>query len=181
MIRYAAFLRAINVGGSHVVKMDVLRGIFDGLGFARVETFIASGNVVFETRSKDVRALEKKIEKALLESLGFEVVTFVRTLSEVGEITRHRAFPKAAVASAAALNIGLLKEPLTASAKATLASLKTSIDDFHAHSSELYWICLKKQSESKVSNAVFERVLKLSATFRGLRTLEKMVARHGDH
>jgi len=44
MKRYIAFLRAINVGG-HTVKMDLLRGLFAGLGYAGVETFIASGNV----------------------------------------------------------------------------------------------------------------------------------------
>ena len=61
MARYAAFLRAINVGG-HVVKMEVLRAAFEDLGFAGVETFIASGNVIFETRAKDLVAVERKIE-----------------------------------------------------------------------------------------------------------------------
>ena len=44
-MRYAAFLRAINVGG-HIVKMDRLRTLFEAAGFRGVETFIASGNVV---------------------------------------------------------------------------------------------------------------------------------------
>ena len=57
MPRYIAFLRAINVGG-HTVKMDRLREIFESLGFANVETFIASGNVVFETTAGDTAALE---------------------------------------------------------------------------------------------------------------------------
>jgi len=46
MTRYIAFLRAINVGG-HTVKMEHLRGIFESMGFSNVETFIASGNVIF--------------------------------------------------------------------------------------------------------------------------------------
>ena len=177
-MRYVAFLRAINVGGSHVVKMDVLRELFGGLGFVNVETFIASGNVIFETRSKDVKGLEKKIENALEAALGFEVMTFVRTLTEVVAIARHQPFPPATMAAAVALNVGLLKEPLKASAKAALPSLRTSIDDFHAHGSELYWVCLKRQSESRISNAVFERVLELNATFRGMKTLEKLLAKY---
>jgi uncharacterized protein (DUF1697 family) len=179
MSRYVAFLRAINVGGSHVVKMDALREIFEGLGFAKVETFIASGNVIFETRSKDPKAVERKIEGALAGALGYEVATFIRSFEEVGAITRHPSFPPRTLASAIALNVGLLKEPLSAAARAALPSLRTSVDDFHAHGSELYWICLTRQSESKVSNAVFERVLKLNATFRGMRTLEKLLAKYG--
>ncbi|MCX6027691.1 MAG: DUF1697 domain-containing protein [Chloroflexi bacterium] len=55
MPRSIAFLRAINVGG-HTVKMDRLRQIFESLGFSNVETFIASGNVVFETTAQDTAA-----------------------------------------------------------------------------------------------------------------------------
>jgi uncharacterized protein (DUF1697 family) len=57
MSRYIAFLRAINVGG-HTVKMDILRQQFEALGFSNVETFIASGNVIFETMAKNGRTLE---------------------------------------------------------------------------------------------------------------------------
>ena len=61
MPKYVAFLRAINVGG-HLVKMDYLRTLFEALGFENVETFIASGNVIFDSKSKNTQALEKKIE-----------------------------------------------------------------------------------------------------------------------
>jgi len=60
MPKFIAFLRAINVGG-HVVKMDQLRRFFEALGFANVETFIASGNVIFESKSKDPAALQRQI------------------------------------------------------------------------------------------------------------------------
>lgn len=61
MTKYIAFLRAINVGG-HNVKMDELKKYFESLGFSNVETFIASGNVIFEASAKDAAKLEKKIE-----------------------------------------------------------------------------------------------------------------------
>src|SRR4030095_12804333 len=82
MPRYVAFLRAINVGG-HIVKMDQLRKLFTQLGFTDVETFIASGNVLFTSPSKSGAALEAKIEKHLKAALGYEVATFVRTATEV--------------------------------------------------------------------------------------------------
>ena len=81
MPKYVAFLRAIS-GGGHTVKMDYLRSLFESLGFSNVETFIASGNVIFDSTSKSTKALEKKIESYLLKTLGYEVVTlFVRPLS----------------------------------------------------------------------------------------------------
>ena len=61
MSLYVAFLRAINIGG-HTVKMDDLRQLFESLQFTGVETFIASGNVVFEAGSDNPQELEKLIE-----------------------------------------------------------------------------------------------------------------------
>ena len=63
MPRYAALLRAINVGG-HTVKMDELCAHFEqALRFGRVESVIASGNVLFDTKSADTAAIEARIEK----------------------------------------------------------------------------------------------------------------------
>ena len=84
MSKYIAFLRAINVGG-HTVKMDALRQLFESLGFSNVETFIASGNVTFEAKVGNTKALEKKIETCLRETLGHKVTTFIGTNAEVAE------------------------------------------------------------------------------------------------
>jgi uncharacterized protein (DUF1697 family) len=61
MTQYVAFLRAINVGG-HTVKMTDLRELFETLRFKKVETFIASGNVIFESPVDDTGELEQRIE-----------------------------------------------------------------------------------------------------------------------
>ena len=175
--RYVAFLRAINVGG-HVVKMEVLRTLFGDLGFTGVETFIASGNVIFESGSKDRRDMEARIERALQDALGYEVATFIRTVAEVAAIAQCRPFAPSAMATAIALNVGLLKGPLPPGGRGALTRLITVIDNFDARGSEVYWICLNKQSESKFTNAVFERALKIKATWRGMRTMERLAAKY---
>ena len=76
MPKFIAFLRAINVG-NHTVTMDQLRRLFEELGFTNVETFIASGNVIFDAKAKTVSSLEAKIEKHLEKVLGYEVSTMV--------------------------------------------------------------------------------------------------------
>ena len=167
----------INVGGRNV-KMDHLREIFESFGFTNVETFIASGNVIFETRSKDVDALIKKIEKRLKESLGFEVAAFLRSDSELAEIANYKPFPKSQIVSAVALNVAFLSAPLDAKLKKMLMALKSDIDDFHVHGREVYWLCLKKQSKSKFSNAVFEKTLGIKSTFRGMNMLKKLAEKY---
>lgn len=178
MPRYIAFLRAINVGG-HTVKMDRLREIFESLGFANVETFIASGNVVFETTAGDAAALEAGIATALQAALGFEVATFIRTAAELARIAAHKAFPRSQLDVAQALNIAFLAAPLDTEAVRKLMALQTTIDDFATHEREIYWLCLKKQSESNFSNAVLEKTLRRQATLRGANTVQKMAAKYG--
>ena len=177
MPRYIAFLRAINVGG-HTVKMDHLRGIFESMGFSDVETFIASGNVIFESKSTDARVLEKMIEKKLKEALGFEVATFIRSDSELAAVANYKPFPKPQMDSATALNIAFLSEPLDDKSKKALMALKSDIDDFHVHGREVYWLCLKKQSESKFSNAVLEKIIGRQSTLRGIYTIRKMAEKY---
>jgi uncharacterized protein (DUF1697 family) len=111
MPRYVAFLRAINVGG-RTVKMDVLCRLFESLGFSKVESFIASGNIVFETTSKNVRALERKIEGRLLETLGYEVATFIRTDAELAAVADYEPFGSSELEGAVALNVAFLADGL---------------------------------------------------------------------
>ena len=177
MTKYIAFLRAINVGG-RTVKMDHLRGIFESMGFSKVETFIASGNVIFEIKSKDASKLEKVIEKKLEEMLGFEVATFIRSDSELADIANYKPFPKSKMDSAAALNVAFLSKPLDAKSRKLVISLKTDIDNFHIHEREVYWMCLKKQSESKFSNNLLEKTLGMKSTMRGIKTIKKMAKKY---
>ncbi len=178
MPRFVAFLRAINVGG-HTVKMEDLRALFEALGFSKVETFIASGNVIFDSKARDMAALERRIEAHLQESLGYEVKTFVRSDAEIAAIARYQPFKEALMKSAVALNVAFLAEPLSTQAQQTLLSrFRTEIDDFHVHGREIYWLCRKKQSESEFSNAVLEKALKLRATFRGMNSIAKLAAKY---
>jgi len=177
MPKYIAFLRAINVGG-HTVKMEQLRGLFESLGFSKVETFIASGNVIFEAKSKDAKATEKMIEKKLKEALGYEVATFIRTDAELKEIANYKPFKQSALDSATALNIAFLAEPLDSNLKQKLMAMKTGIDDFHVHEREIYWLCLKKQSESTFSNAVLEKSIGRKSTLRGANTVRKLAEKY---
>ena len=176
MPRCIAFLRAVNVGG-RVVKMDALRAAFEALGLGGVQTFIASGNVVFETRARDLAALERRIEKQLNATFGFEIDTFVRTDAELAAIVAHPAFDAAAVAAAATHVVGFIAEAPDAAAQAVIAGLASDADRFHLHGRELYWLSADRQSESTFSNAAFERALRLRATFRGMSTLRKLAAK----
>ncbi len=176
MPKYIAFLRAINVGG-HVVRMDHLQKLFVGLGFLNVETFIASGNVIFDSTSKSTRALEKKIQTCLLESLGYEVTTFLRTVPEVVSIAGYKAFPDSEVA-VHTLYIGFMADEPEQRANEKLLQLTNEADEFRLHRREVYWLRRGNLSESKVSGALLTKALGLPVTVRNVTTVKRLAAKY---
>jgi uncharacterized protein (DUF1697 family) len=177
MSRWIAFLRAINVGG-HTVKMDRLRQLFEALGYRRVETYIASGNVLFEALEADSTALKDRIENALHEALGYKVNAFLRTPAELAAIARYAPFQPGELENAIAFNVAFLSTGLDEDAHHKLLALRTDIDDFRVHEREVYWLCRKRQSESTFSNAVLEKRVGQTSTLRGMKTLQKMIDKY---
>ena len=178
MSRLVAFLRAINVGGRNV-KMERIRAIFEELGLKDVETFIQSGNVIFSTRATVHDRLEKRIEGALLDALGYEVATFVRPLGEIAGLLLNPPIPSSRLRKGKALSVGFLKQGLDAQGQQDLASLGSEEDLLVSSGRELWWSSLVKQSESRFNNARMERRLAVSATWRSIESLGKLIDKHG--
>jgi uncharacterized protein (DUF1697 family) len=177
MPKYVALLRAINVGG-HTVKMDHLRTLFEAIGLANVETFIASGNVIFDSKSKDTLALERKIEKHLLETLNYEVKTFVRAISDLAAVANYKPFRDSEL-NTHALYIGFVAESPGAAAKQKLLSFRNEVDDLHVDGREVYWLCrATRMSDSRFSGALAEKILSLRVTFRNSTTVKKIAAKY---
>ena len=178
MFRFIAFLRAINVGGGRTVKMQSLRQIFKSLGFFNVATFIASGNVVFETTTKRTETLERKIEKALKEALGYEVRTFVRGEDELAKIANHRPFPGSKFDGTWQSNIIFLADNLNNKLKRGMYALRTKTDEFEVHGREVYWRRRRKQNGALFSTVPLEKILGPAFTVRGANTIKRIVSKY---
>jgi uncharacterized protein (DUF1697 family) len=172
MTQYIALLRAINVGG-HTVKMDQLRRLFGELGFAAVSTFIASGNVIFETDAEEgERELAQRIERHLHQSLGYEVATFLRTPQEIFEIAACHPFA-AQAGDQDTLFVSFLAEPPADEGVARLLALRSEADDFHVAGREAYWL-RRAAGQTKFTGAALEKALRLPATMRNMTTVRKL-------
>lgn len=180
MPKYVAFLRAINVGG-HTVKMDELRRLFGSLGLANVETFIASGNVIFDApRAGAAKTLERRIEGALEQALGYKVATFLRTTGELAAVARHEPFAADELeAEGNVLYVAFLADEPGEEAARKLLAHASALDDFHVKGREVYWLSRKKLGESKFSGALLERALGAQATVRNTTTVRKLAAKYG--
>jgi uncharacterized protein (DUF1697 family) len=176
MPRYAAFLRAVNVGG-RIVPMARVRELFTDLGLGNVETFIASGNVVFDSRAKGA-ALEPKIERVLRKEFGYEIPTFIRSGSEVVAIAGHEPFDAKRRTGAHSIHVGLLARPLETAGRKALAALESPADQFEVNGREVWWLPRAGVGESKLTNTLIERRIGGRITFRNRNTFVRMAAKY---
>lgn len=95
MTVYVALLRAVNVGGTGKLPMAELAAMCQALSFARVRTYIASGNVVFES-AKSAATVKSALEQRLQAYAGKPVGVVVRTATEMAAVLKANPFPKAA-------------------------------------------------------------------------------------
>jgi uncharacterized protein (DUF1697 family) len=94
MARYVALLRAVNVGGTGKLPMSELKAMCHDAGLARVETYIASGNVVFESKAAPSK-VKAELEGRLHAYVGKPVGVVVRSASEMLAVLKANPFPKA--------------------------------------------------------------------------------------
>jgi uncharacterized protein (DUF1697 family) len=95
VIAWIALLRAVNVGGTGKLAMSELKAMCEDLGFTSVKTYIASGNVVFESR-KSESSIKAALEKRLESYAGKPVGVLVRSAAEIAEVLADNPFPKLA-------------------------------------------------------------------------------------
>jgi uncharacterized protein (DUF1697 family) len=177
MHHYIALLRGMNLGRRRL-KMEVLRGLFEELKFADVATFIASGNVIFASRSGDARQLTQRIQLHLQQRLGYEVDTFLRTCAEVAATAAFRPFAAADLAHPDyTVYAGFLQEPLSAGQARAMMACRTKVDEFCVAGREYFWLCRVRSVESNVWASPAMRAVKLpSSTMRNLTTVRKLAA-----
>ncbi len=177
MHHYIALLRGINLGKRRI-KMDRLCTLFGELKFTEVESFIASGNIIFSSKSANSRKLETQIETHLKQSLGYEVDTFVRTRAEVAAVAACHFFTAAELAQAGnTIYVGFLGEALSIEQVRKFIACRTAVDELHVAGREYYWLCRIKSHESKVWTSPQMKDVKLpSSSMRNLTTVRKLAA-----
>lgn len=172
-MRYAAFLRAVNLGRNRRVTSARLKSLFEEVGAEAVATFRTSGNVVFEAPRSLARALEGHLE----EALGHEMVIFLRTASEVKEIAAHEPFPPADVErSKGKLQVSLLEKKPSAAARKKALALATDQDRLSFGKRELYWLPSGGTIESELDRKSLDQLLG-STTMRTKGTVEQLAAK----
>jgi uncharacterized protein (DUF1697 family) len=176
MPRHIAFLRGINVGGKKLIKMNALAAAFTSAGFHNAKTYIASGNVIFDSRASNPGVLEKKAEKKLLEVFGHDIAVFIFSIAELRELIRRDPFKRVRSNSDVMLLVTLLKRG-DVGVKLPLESKTEQLKVFAIQDRAVFTIARRKKTGwFGFPNNFIEKEFGVAATTRQWRTLKKVVA-----
>ncbi len=170
MKRYIAFLRAINVGGTTIIKMADLKKMFESFGLENVQTYIQTGNVLFESAETSASRLEELIERRLENVYGKPIRVFVRTVKEVAALAKDCPFEPGE--GEIVYVVILDKKPAKKNIDALIAQ-QSRADEFSVRGKAAF--SLRRDRDASVfSNNFIEKVLGVSGTTRNLTTIKKL-------
>ncbi len=175
MVKYISILRGINVGGNRKILMKDLKVLFEKHGFVNVETYIQSGNVIFESDQKLSNAdLEKNIQQLIATTFGFDVPVIVRTAEEWTETVASNPFWKEKDADIEKLHLTILKEEPSSELVQKIQVLDFLPDRFEIKGRDVFIYCENGYGRTKITNDFFEKKLKIPATTRNWKTVLKL-------
>ncbi|HEU5350070.1 MAG TPA: DUF1697 domain-containing protein [Terracidiphilus sp.] len=179
MPTYVALLRAVNVGGTGKLPMADLRALLAGLGFQNVETYIQSGNAVFDAPGS-AAGVHKALAAALEKRMGKPVGVLLRTHQQLTQAIAGNPYPAEAVAGGARVHAVFLSAPAPASAAAELnrvvAAYPKRRDRFTFRGDVLYLHLPDGAADTKFTPAVMSRAVgnAIESTARNWNTVLKL-------
>lgn len=175
MDKYISILRGINVSGNRKILMKDLKVLFEKMGLLKVETYIQSGNVVFESDLKWSNAdLEVKIQQAIIETFGFDVPVIVRSADEWAKSIANNPFWKEEDADIDRLHLTCLKEVPSPELLEKIKLFHFLPDRYEIIGKDVFIFCAAGYGTSKLTNPFFESKLKVPATTRNWKTVLKL-------
>ncbi|GGI55817.1 DUF1697 domain-containing protein [Winogradskyella haliclonae] len=169
---YIALLRGINVGGHRKVLMAELRELLSKSGLKDVQTYIQSGNVVFQS-SDTAKHIKSNIEKAILDYFGFEVTTLIKTDDQLKAIFDNCPFQNEEKEKSYFMMLDSIPDKIGLE---EVSELSYSGEEFHITDNCIYFFSANGYGRTKFNSSFFERKLKANATARNYKTMLKLLA-----
>ena len=168
---YIALLRGINVSGKNSIRMPALQDSMARLGFHNVQTYLQSGNIVFQASHTDGNSLATAIMAAISKDFGHEVPVLVLSAQTLASIANANPLGLKAGDDAALFHCTFLFQPVTPAAFQALQLPATAGERAVLHDGTVLLHCPQGYGKTKLNNSYFERALGVTATTRNWRTV----------
>lgn len=172
---YICILRGINVSGQKIIKMEALKELCIALHFQNIQTYIQSGNIVFQTKKTASEELEKEISKGIATKFGFDVPVILIELTEWEDILSANPFLKDETKDNTYFHISFLSKNPSHEDFTKIEAVRYAPDEFYLVGRAIYLYCPNGYGNSKLTNNFFEHKLNLVATTRNWKTSNELL------
>lgn len=176
MQTYISILRGINLGGHNTVKMDDLKKLLSKCGFSNIETYIQSGNAIYQYKITNTKRLDTIIQDKILQEFRFEVPVITLTIDELKEAAKNNPFSKERKKDTSFFHITFLSDQSPKENLNKITGLNYLPDEFVIIGRAVYLYCPNGYGNTKLSNKFLENKLKVSATTRNWKTTNELIA-----
>jgi uncharacterized protein (DUF1697 family) len=171
MQTYISMLRGINVSGQKKIRMADLKNLYESLGLDKVQTYVQSGNVVFDSLEKDTTKLREAIATQITTTYGFSVPVLIRAADDFRRIIESHPFARE---EAVRVLVTFLYERPDRSKWGDLKIHKDKVEQFALGEQEIFLFCPGGYGKTKLSNNFFEKKLGVVATTRNWKTVNAL-------
>jgi uncharacterized protein (DUF1697 family) len=175
MKTYITLLRGINVSGQKLIKMNALRASFESLGFEKVQSYLQSGNVIFQGDDRSEGTLEQRIAQQINSDFGFEVPVLVLSVDKLEAIIKNNPFLNDLQKNISQLHICFLAAPPIDFHKVAIESKVQTGEAISFSEEAIYLYCPNGYGKTKLNNNFLESKLKVTATTRNLKTSNELL------
>ena len=173
MNTYIALFRGLNVGGHHPLPMRELAQVLERVGLQKIETYIQSGNVVFDSQAADPASLSDRIRNAIIQSHGFGPDVLLLSAEELAGAIGSNPYPEAESEPTSLHLYFLASEPLNPDLN-KLADLKRENEEYALKGKVFYLHAPDGIGRSKLAAGV-EKALGVTGSARNWRTVCKLM------
>ena len=179
MNTYIALLRGINVSGQKKVRMIDLKSHLEELGFQNIQTYIQSGNIIFQQKETGLPLLEARIKQKILEKYGFDVPVIIKTPPELVHVLEHNPFLNDPAKDPKRMYVTFLSDIPSSTLVTALKAINHSPEEYVLDRKNIYGFSPSGFGRAKMSNNFFENKLKVTATTRNWATVNKLAEMAG--
>jgi uncharacterized protein (DUF1697 family) len=168
MKTYIVILRGINVSGKNILPMAALRKMLSSLQFENIQTYIQSGNIVLNSELSKEEVIGK-VKRGIASKFGYDVPVLARTIDEWKNAITNNPYP---TENHKIVSFTFLNE---VPVKTTIEVNITNDDVYTVVNDMVYMYCPDGFGKTKLTNNLFEKKLKVTATSRNFRTTMKLL------
>jgi uncharacterized protein (DUF1697 family) len=173
MTIYIALLRGINVGGHNLIKMQDLRNLLTSSGLENVQTYIQSGNIIFQSE-KNAEEVQTIIADGIKNKYGFSISVMVRTVTEWEEIMKNCPYSTDTLPDGECVHLIFLSKEISNEEGNRLRENQNETEECFIAGKEIYLHLRKSILDSRISNQL--QKFSVPVTARNWKTISKLEA-----